>query len=100
MQQSMQDIVRIDLEYGQYGHRQGAHTQPSPDEEKFNTKVPLGNSQDRTRLRTLDHRMFWLSCVGLRGRPSPGLASPAEPLEKTPLGSLAHVTVPGTLATA
>ncbi len=45
--------MKIDLAYGQYGHRQGAHTQPSPEEEKFNTKVPLGNSQDWTRIIAL-----------------------------------------------
>ena len=43
--------------------RQGAHTQPSPEEKKFNTKVPLGNSQDRTRIRTLDHRFIALSAI-------------------------------------
>jgi hypothetical protein len=50
--------VEIDLAYGQYGHRQLAHTQPSPEEENFDTKVPLGNSQDRTRIRTLDRRLL------------------------------------------
>ncbi len=27
--------VKIVLAFGQYGHRQGAHIQPSPEEEKF-----------------------------------------------------------------
>jgi hypothetical protein len=44
--------VKIDLAYGQYRHRQGAHTQPSPEEEKFNTKaMPYRGREQNIRFR-------------------------------------------------